>query len=96
MELQLKTIRKLAGIKSGREMAERLGVPVSTYACWEAGLRSMPLDKAIDAAGILECTLDELAGRRPVDEVRYYYVGLTDEDRAKVDEYADLLRRRDA
>ena len=94
-KLKLKELRKLAGYSSMRSVAEAIGVPTSTYASWECETRALPLDKAIELAELLGCTLDELAGREPVRKVGYYMLELDAEDAAKVEEYADLLRRRD-
>ena len=63
MKTQLKRLRKTAGIKSQKEMAARLGVLERTYASWERGEVSMSFPQAIDCANILECSLDDLAGR---------------------------------
>ena len=35
MDLQLKRLRKLAGYKTQKDFAERLGIPERTYGSWE-------------------------------------------------------------
>ena len=93
-KLKLKELRRLAGFRSMRSVAEALGVPTSTYASWECGTRALPLDRAVEIAELFGCTLDELAGRKPVDKATYYLIDLTDEQVEQVGEYADFLRQR--
>lgn len=45
------------------EMAEMLGVTKRCYGAWERGERSFALENAWAIADVLDCTLDELAGR---------------------------------
>ena len=53
--------------KSSRQMAEEIGVPISTYRDWEYGklIRGEPYVKIADALGI---TLDELLRDQPADK----------------------------
>lgn len=62
MDLQLKRIRKLRGLTQD-DMAAKLRVKKSRYGTWERGERNMSLPQACEVADILDCTLDELAGR---------------------------------
>lgn len=62
MDLQLKRIRKMRGVKQG-EIARELGVKTSRYGTWERGERNMSFPQACAIADILDCTLDEIAGR---------------------------------
>lgn len=94
MELKLKELRKRAGYKSARLLADELGIPRGTIASWESGARDIPLDKAIEVCDLLDCTLDELAGRAPVDRVRYALVDLSDADAEKLADYAEYLKAR--
>lgn len=61
MEIQLKELRKRAGI-SQDEMANRLGIKTSRYGTWERGDRMISLEQAYNCALILGCTIDEIAG----------------------------------
>ena len=63
MDLQLMKLRKLAGYKNRDAFAEKIGVNKYTYRSWESGAAMMSLEQACMVADVLECTLDELAGR---------------------------------
>ena len=60
----LQAMRKRAGFKSAREFAEHAGINVKTYTNHEQGDASMSLLQAWEYADLLNCTLDELAGRK--------------------------------
>lgn len=60
----LQAMRKRAGFKSAREFAEHAGINVKTYTNHEQGDVSMSLLQAWEYADLLNCTLDELAGRK--------------------------------
>lgn len=62
--IELKSIRNRAGM-SQKEVADKLGVKVSTYGTWERGERMMSLEQAYNVAQVLGCTLEELVGRAP-------------------------------
>ena len=87
MKIPLQRLRKEAGFKSARVVAEMLGVPVPTYTDWEQGRRLPALDvlwQIADALGEAmgrHVSLDELAGRPWPTQ------GLTPEERALVDAY---------
>lgn len=66
--LQLKKLRKKAGYKSQAEMAKALDIPERRYASWERQEVGLNLEQACMVADVLECTLDELAGREPPAE----------------------------
>lgn len=66
MHLNLKALRKAAGYRSAGDFAEVLGFPERTYRNYEQGIRGINLDLACEFADALGCTLDELAGRVPV------------------------------
>ena len=65
MKLQLKRLRREAGIKSQKEMADILGVPERRYASWEREEVMMNLEQAYNCAVALQCTIDEIAGMQP-------------------------------
>ena len=65
MNLQLMKLRKEAGFKSRKALADALGDDYSErqIKSWEDGVRMLSLKQACDIADLLRCTLDELAGR---------------------------------
>lgn len=65
MNLQLMRLRKEAGYKSRKALADALGDDYSErrIKSWEDGVRMLSLKQACDIAGLLHCTLDELAGQ---------------------------------
>lgn len=63
MNLQLERLRKEAGYKSRREMAENSRFNERQIKAWECGERKLKLTDACLLADFFHCTLDELAGR---------------------------------
>ena len=61
--LQLKRLRYQAGFKTQADLAAALDVNPRTYASWEREEVGLSLKEARRLADILECSLDELAGR---------------------------------
>ena len=57
-------MRKKAGFKSAKAFADSIGMNPATYTDYEQGRRAFTLEKAWEFADVLECSLDELAGRR--------------------------------
>lgn len=70
MKTRLQEVRKKAGFKSARAFAEHIGMPVATYTDYEQGRRSFTLEKALEFADALGCSLDELAGREVTPEMK--------------------------
>lgn len=64
METQLQALRKKAGYKSAKAFAEALGINAYTYTNYEQGKANYTLAQAWEFADLLECSLDELAGRQ--------------------------------
>lgn len=62
MEIRLRELREAKGLKVS-QMVQRLGVQDSRYRKWESNSAQIPLEFACRCADILQCTLDELAGR---------------------------------
>ena len=58
----LKELRKKRGLKQ-KEVAEKLGVDWRTYGSWERGERMINLEQAYNCAVLLDCSIDEIAGR---------------------------------
>lgn len=48
---------------SRRELAEKIGLPQTSYTRYETGQREMPLSVAIKLADFYKVSLDYLAGR---------------------------------
>ena len=63
MDLQLMKLRKAAGYANRDDFADALGVNRATYKAWETGRTRLKLEDACNIAALLNCTLDELAGR---------------------------------
>lgn len=91
IKTNLQEMRKRAGYKSAREFAESIGMSVGTYTNYEQCKANMSLIQAWEFADILNCTLDELAGRRPPEQPL-----ITNEEHRLLDAYrmADRYTRR--
>lgn len=69
MKTKLQDIRKARGFRSAKEFAKHIGMSARTYTNYEQGATSLTLEKAWEFADMLDCTLDELAGReRPAKD----------------------------
>lgn len=62
MRTRLAELRKLNGYTQ-QQMANELGIPLGTYRGWEYGQTMFNIEQAWEIADVLDCTLDELAGR---------------------------------
>lgn len=62
MNLQLKQLRKSRGLTQA-QLAESVGTTMRVMSSWERSETSLPLEDAARIADVLQCTLDELAGR---------------------------------
>ena len=84
MKLQMKKVRVGRGV-SQKEIADLVGMPVRRYGSYERGERAISLDDAARIADVLQCSLDELAGR---DE----YVGkFSDQQQAQLNAMYEQL-----
>lgn len=73
MDLQLMKLRKRAGYRNRDDFAAALGINKHTYKSWETGAAMMSLAQACRVAEVLDCSLDELAGRwEYVKEPKYF------------------------
>lgn len=63
MNLKMKQIRVGLGLGQ-QEVADQAGMPIRRYGSYERGERSISLEDAAKIADVLDCTLDELVGRR--------------------------------
>lgn len=87
MRTQLQAMRKKAGFKSAKAFADSIGMNPATYTDYEQGRRAFTLEKAWEFADVLECSLDELAGRRwPPEDL----ASIDPRRRAMVDAYDSL------
>jgi transcriptional regulator with XRE-family HTH domain len=59
MPTNLKRLREKKGLQQ-KEMAQMLGYVITSYNKIENGERRLPISKAMKAAKILDCTLDEI------------------------------------
>lgn len=64
MEHRLQEIRKARGFKSAKAFAEHIGMSTRTYTNYEQGVTALSLEKAWEFADALDCSLDDLAGRK--------------------------------
>lgn len=62
MELQLKRLRRLKGLTQ-TQLAEEIDSTMRVVSAWERRETSLPFEDACRIADVLECSLDELAGR---------------------------------
>lgn len=62
MELQLRRLRRLKHLTQ-EELGARIGQTARVLGAWEREETALPIDEAARIADVLECTLDELAGR---------------------------------
>lgn len=65
MNLQLQRLRKLAGFKTQKEVADALGVPERRYASWEREEAMINLEQAYNCARLFGCSIDAIAGYDP-------------------------------
>lgn len=98
MELKAKQIRRHLKI-SRAQIAQHFGVSVDTVGRWETEPDALKLDTAVELAKLYGVTLDQLAGLEPLPQfsrhtVEYGYavVGLTDDERSKVEAFAQGLK----
>lgn len=100
MKTKLQDIRKAKGFRSAKEFAEHIGMNVGSYTNYEQGVRNLTLEKAWEFADILDCSLDELAGRsRPRKEcsdpeqesLNRYYESMNGSGRSALIESARLM-----
>lgn len=57
-------MRKRAGMTK-TQLADRLGLDLSTVCKWESGVNKPTADGLLKLADLLHCTIDELYGREP-------------------------------
>ena len=68
MELKLKSLRKSRNL-SQKDIAERIGVKVRTYASWERQENKITLEYAYQISEILNVSLDNMCNRTKKGEI---------------------------
>lgn len=100
MKTQLQAMRKRAGFKSAKTFAEHVGMSIGTYTQYEQGQISLSLEKAWEFADALDCTLDELAGRKApnrasgdarMGSIADNYESMNETGRARLAEQAEMM-----
>lgn len=61
-KLQLKELRRRAGFKTQKEIADRLGIKERKYATWEREEVALTLEDAYNLAIVLGCTPNDICG----------------------------------
>lgn len=101
----LQRLRREAGYRSARELAERLNIPPSTYARYERTPEGpdcgIPLSNAWAIADALGCSIDAVVGREDIDRPKETTLDeraarLSRNSRATLDDMLDFLEARDA
>ena len=99
MRTNLQQMRKSAGFASARAFAEHIGMSVNTYTGYEQG-KPMSLEVAWSLADALDCSLDDLAGRkRPAREyadprqetLNFHYESMNEKGRTRLVEDSEMM-----
>ena len=99
----LQQLRREAGFRSGKDFAERLGIPAPTYARYErqpdGPETGIPMKAAWRIADALGCSIDLVVGREAdeseASRVQRMYNALTPSSRSRLDEYLDFIEYRE-
>ena len=75
MNLQLKALRKRIGLRQ-EDLAKKINSTSRIVGAWERQETALPLEDAARIADVLDCSLDELAGR-------YEYIGAYSDERQR-------------
>lgn len=68
MSLNLRDIRKRSGMTQER-LAEVIGATRRQVGAWERGENDLPMDYAVLIADVLQCSVDDIAGRQSLPDV---------------------------
>lgn len=85
MELNMKALRKKKGLTQ-EQIAKAIGASKRQVGAWERGENDLPMDYAVAIADLLDCTIDDMAGR-----VDYYFITIPEGD-DDLEELAGLYR----
>lgn len=66
MKMKIRVFREQAGLLQ-RQLADKLGVDVSTVCKWESGENRPPTDRLLQLAEVFHCPIDDLFDRTPSD-----------------------------
>lgn len=96
MTTQLHRLRREAGYRSARELADKLNIPASTYSRYERDPASIPMANAILIADALDASVDEVVGRVNAEDrsIAERVGALPDIERAMLTEFLDFLETR--
>lgn len=61
--MEIKKLREAAGLRQ-YELAERMGVKQASVSAWESGQAMPSAANLLKLADILDCTVDEILGRK--------------------------------
>lgn len=75
MQNNIETLRKLNGL-SQQQLANKLGVSVSTIYAYEAGSRRLYDKMIIKLVDLFECTADEILGIVPIKSISHNHVSI--------------------
>lgn len=101
MASTLQELRKEAGYKTAKDLAEAMGIPAPTYARYEQSPEKIPIKPAWSIADFLGCTIDAVVGREPVDvnqmrgEVQKAHDALSAKNRELLDEFISFVASKD-
>lgn len=101
MASNLQRLRKAAGYRSASAFAEARGIAVPTYARYESSPDKIPLQSAWQLADALGCSIDEVVGRKLLDDAdrrgdfQRFYDDLTCENRVLMDEFRAFVTMRE-
>lgn len=104
MQLMLKKLRKAKGLRQ-EDLAAHISTTPRIVGAWERGETSLPFEDACRIADVLECSLDELAGREWRGEkfgdpgknaLVGYYDSMNERGRATLVESARLMSDGDS
>lgn len=99
MAKSIKDLRQEKGYRSAREFADALGIAASSMSRYDRDPESIPMKHAWAMADLLECSIDEIVGRKPVtsgaNELQDFYDGLSREGRALFDEFREFVAMRE-
>ena len=82
MKLNLREIRKNKKMTQDA-LAEAVGATPRQIGAWERGENDIPMDFALSIAEVLQCSIDDIAGR----DSRHLNASLSIEERDLIDDY---------
>lgn len=86
MKLSMRELRKSKKLTQ-QQVADAIGATKRQVGAWERGENDLPMDYAFEIADLLDCTVDDIAGREST--VSYYAIDL---NKVECDELCELYR----